>query len=563
MSLHVPQRDELLKLIGAICNEAATAAQVDRLESLMLDDAEARRVYRQYMSLHASLRRYAMAYEHEAAAVDLESITHHAVDDAGTAVFSGLSGPMPAARMARRAASPPLPLWKQRSVRAFAATFLIAATAIFSMLAYMQALWNRPHDPGSIVTRVGPIAELVRVEDAVWGQSDLPTREGAELIGGRMKLESGLAQIRFFGGATVLLEGPAELELRTATSAYLARGRLSAAAPAGAEGFAIHADRMAFVDLGTAFGIDLTEAGTGELHVFEGRVQADVLDAEGQSLRRVEVTGDQAVRLDADAAHIEPVDADARRFVRHLPPKPYDLDLADMIAGGDGRGGGNAVRYHGINPANGRMDAAAGQGRLWGDYRYHRVEISPYIDGVFIPDGKKGPVTLDSAGHATDRLPATTNGAQDLVRRGGTRDQDEREANFPPVLDGVDFRTAGHSVIGLHANAGVTVDLTAIRETNAEMAIARFASVTGVIDKGKHSGRVEVWVFVDGRLRFHRPNLRGDGRGHRIEIPLTPSDRFLTLVTTDGGNGTGHDWLIFGDPRLQLVPTADADDTKR
>jgi hypothetical protein len=39
----------------------------------------------------------------------------------------------------------------------------------------------------------------------------------------------------------------------------------------------------------------------------------------------------------------------------------------------------------------------------------------------------------------------------------------------------------------------------------------------------------------------------------RILIPLAENNRFLTLVATDGGNGVSHDWIIFGDARLELL----------
>ena len=34
---------------------------------------------------------------------------------------------------------------------------------------------------------------------------------------------------------------------------------------------------------------------------------------------------------------------------------------------------------------------------------------------------------------------------------------------------------------------------------------------------------------------------------------IGPQDHFLTLVATDGGNGILWDWIMFGDPRLELL----------
>ena len=39
-----------------------------------------------------------------------------------------------------------------------------------------------------------------------------------------------------------------------------------------------------------------------------------------------------------------------------------------------------------------------------------------------------------------------------------------------------------------------------------------------------------------------------------INIPIARNDRFLTLVATDGGNTIAGDWIMFGDPRMELTP---------
>ena len=39
-----------------------------------------------------------------------------------------------------------------------------------------------------------------------------------------------------------------------------------------------------------------------------------------------------------------------------------------------------------------------------------------------------------------------------------------------------------------------------------------------------------------------------------VVIPLSENDRFLTLAATDGENNINLDCIVFGDPRLDLVP---------
>ena len=38
-----------------------------------------------------------------------------------------------------------------------------------------------------------------------------------------------------------------------------------------------------------------------------------------------------------------------------------------------------------------------------------------------------------------------------------------------------------------------------------------------------------------------------------MSIPIKSTDRFLTLASTDGGDGLMWDWILFGDPRLELL----------
>ena len=45
------------------------------------------------------------------------------------------------------------------------------------------------------------------------------------------------------------------------------------------------------------------------------------------------------------------------------------------------------------------------------------------------------------------------------------------------------------------------------------------------------------------------------GRPIFVDVSLRENDRFLTLAFTDGGDGCGWDWTIFGDPRLELIAT--------
>jgi hypothetical protein len=73
---------------------------------------------------------------------------------------------------------------------------------------------------------------------------------------------------------------------------------------------------------------------------------------------------------------------------------------------------------------------------------------------------------------------------------------------------------------------------------------------------------VDVWVLVDGKVRFCQKKITEKGKSYPIEIEINKTDHFLTLVTTDGGDidypepakrATDSDWALFANPELTLA----------
>lgn len=116
------------------------------------------------------------------------------------------------------------------------------------------------------------VAMLSHVVDAEWVPSEATPRLGAPLEPGPLRLNSGLAQIVFYSGARVVIEGPAELRLVSAGEATCHTGRLIAEVPPQAKGFRIGTPQLNVTDLGTVFAVDVKQRQT-ELHVFKGGVE--------------------------------------------------------------------------------------------------------------------------------------------------------------------------------------------------------------------------------------------------------------------------------------------------
>jgi hypothetical protein len=130
---------------------------------------------------------------------------------------------------------------------------------------YRQAAASDPRGMG--------VAVLRHSASVVWTDASQARSAGATLEPGWLRLKSGMVVLEFFSGARVLLEGPAELELRSGNEAFCKSGRLRAEVPTQAHGFTVATSRFNVVDLGTAFGLQVSADGSGQVKVLQGQVE--------------------------------------------------------------------------------------------------------------------------------------------------------------------------------------------------------------------------------------------------------------------------------------------------
>ena len=440
--------------------------------------------------------------------------------------------------------------WRYFSIGVMAASLIIVVSAL-----YFSRSPNIPAVPQVVAT-------LTETLNAKWDDSTLPTTTGSELFAGEMRLIKGYAQITFIDGAKVVLQAPAQFKLETDEQMFLQSGRLTAKVPPGAEGFKLNTPNAMMIDLGTEFGVIVSEAGQSELHVFEGEVKLFSDKRTGGNIYKQTFRTGQAGVIDKSGQLSKKTyKATPRCFVRSIPKKmPYGrpgkrLDLADVIGGGNGFGTGDPNQS--INPDNGQRRA--------GFYNRNRKGVSgssdfipmadiAFIDGVFIPDGGDGPMAVSSHGHTFNNCPDTSsvfcwdifNG--NITIEGRCRQQ----------LDGREYGTYSQPAISLHSNAGITFDLDKIRASLPGSRIVAFSTLCGLA-KSKYESMADFWALVDGQKRFSMVGARCRHRARSVRINLSDHDRFLTIAVTEGGNTpelSGTDWGIFAKPILILAPAS-------
>jgi hypothetical protein len=327
----IPERARRLidDYLDGLLDEAGTR----ELEELLSAEADLRRYFARYSGLHTDLHLEARAKEAtERVIARIDQSLEEGARPAGAGGAAGQGG--------RHAGH----IW--RKALAIAACLLVALGA---------AWWFAPRREGaSDETREGPaIAWLVNARDCVWADGAGP---GEDLRAGKLvRLERGLAEVRFQCGAHVVLEAPACLELLSPRSARLLQGKLTARVPAPNAGFEVVSRHGKVIDLGTEFGVSVSDAGATEVYVFEGKVEARATD----DARAVSLTRNQAARIAGGQVTLQDPAPGGHEggFVRAILPPPvvrprtqrltFDRPVDGTLRAADGSGTGLTRRLPG------------------------------------------------------------------------------------------------------------------------------------------------------------------------------------------------------------------------
>jgi len=125
-------------------------------------------------------------------------------------------------------------------------------------------------------------ATLRRSVDLQW-PDDQSYHEGEVLPNGVLQFTSGVAEIDFFCGATLIVEGPATLDVESDWSVRVIKGRLRANVPPAARGFVVKAAESEIIDLGTEFAVEVGPE-RARVEVIDGEVELRGGDHDGSHL---------------------------------------------------------------------------------------------------------------------------------------------------------------------------------------------------------------------------------------------------------------------------------------
>ena len=268
-------------LIDKAINETASNDELHELEQCLLSDPLARERYLNAVNMHAALRRQ----------------------------FSSHGGSM----------TPELPRepWREKWM---ALTIGLATAACLMLIAGTIYQSRTTQSPAVIAETVG-----------AYSDSGVAYASGETLHSGPLTVSRGIVRLDFSSGARVAVEGPAQLELVDEMRLVLHRGVVTATVPESASGFVIDTDSAHVVDIGTAFGVSVSDAGLTDVCVFEGEVEVSAPPTARNSRTPQLLKEGEAIRSSKASNSIDSVLFEASQFENAWPMSSGVLQTTGAI----------------------------------------------------------------------------------------------------------------------------------------------------------------------------------------------------------------------------------------
>ena len=321
----MPRQVDNDELISGYFEESLDAGQLRQFETRLVDDpafadqvARWSLLHRQVFELLAESKLHALMDRAVASSPSLPS-DFRAELEAAAARRSGSPGPTDGSRARRPDRS-----WRRLAWTAIAATAAAIGAVVWWSLPRAAA---PPESAPMMAGAAGSRRRRSRHGRHPDADGRLPMGLlapsfdcGQQLTEGtRLILASGMAKVTFECGAEVVLQGPCDFVAQSRMVGYLVSGRITANVPRRAFRFAIRSPEVDFVDLGTAFGVNVGDDGETQLHVFQGEVICSPPKNEtGHEKRLVHVTANKAVEFNNQRPGLSDIAMDERPFARHI-----------------------------------------------------------------------------------------------------------------------------------------------------------------------------------------------------------------------------------------------------
>ncbi|MBN2513886.1 MAG: FecR domain-containing protein [Sedimentisphaerales bacterium] len=401
------------------------------------------------------------------------------------------------------------------------------------------------------------VATLTDSIDVKWADANNTIKNGARLYSGKTSyvLREGLVKLKFDNNTQVTIEGPADFHILDDDMIKLNYGQLYSQVPPEAYGFQICTRYAKIIDMGTEFGVKEGIDANTKVHVFKGQVNliSNILSKK----INIDMLAGSARELNSATGELKEIPIENNLFARQIDSTTdfiwrgqNSLNLADIVGGGNGLGTGAIGK--GISLTHGSSVSDFNWTARQGKKGYLNVSELPFIDGVVVPDSEDGTLQVSSQGHIFRECPNTSGLYFDEIRNGGLIRITDAKSTVPMLFDNEQYGTSEKPLLFMHANAGITFNLNAIRDSLSGISVTAFHSRCFLFAKPNMTkiNKNDIFVLVDGEAKFKKIGFDQYGVVLNIDIPLTEGDHYLTLIAADGGDSIVLDWVGFAEPCL-------------
>jgi len=308
------REQQLARLLEGWLDGGLDESEQEDLLASLGQDAELRRAFAEQVATLGAIRAVEDAHPRWLALFDL---LEEDEADGGKGADFERSTMAEIERISRRRRSLVAPLL----AAAAAAALLLAVGAWFQW-------WRRP-DPIVVVPPPAPVtARPVAVVLArEGGAADSAHRPGTFLAPGPLKQQDGWVSIQTLHGVTITLQAPFEATLVAHDEIELAYGSARVRVPDGAQGFRVRSRAFMVTDLGTEFGVQADEDGSGRCRVFEGAAEVSLIDSLGVPTASRRLQAAESTRIDPSQLAINTIEEEDADYPEIKLPPPGLLAL--------------------------------------------------------------------------------------------------------------------------------------------------------------------------------------------------------------------------------------------